>query len=64
MADTEPRELTIGADGFFATDLSDGLAAAVASIGTGSVDKGDLTLSEPQFPHRNLTTPHQSMTAA
>jgi hypothetical protein len=28
-------ELTLGADGLFAADLSDGLAAAMASIGTG-----------------------------
>jgi hypothetical protein len=27
--------LTIGADGLFAADLSDGLAAAMASIGSG-----------------------------
>jgi hypothetical protein len=27
--------LTIGADGLFAAELSDGLAAAMASIGTG-----------------------------
>ena len=35
MAETEPTELTFGAEGLFAADLSDGLAAAVASIGTG-----------------------------
>jgi hypothetical protein len=35
MAETEPTELTFGADGMFAADLSDGLAAAMASIGTG-----------------------------
>jgi hypothetical protein len=35
MAETEPTELTFGADGLFAADLSDGLAAAMASIGTG-----------------------------
>jgi ParB family chromosome partitioning protein len=27
-------------------------------------DEGDLPLAEPQFPHRNLTAPHQSVTAA
>ena len=26
--------------------------------------EGDLPLAEPQFPHRNLTAPHQSVTAA
>ena len=35
MAETEPTELTFGADGMFAADLGDGLAAAMASIGTG-----------------------------
>ena len=35
MAETEPTELTFGADGMFAAYLSDGLAAAMASIGTG-----------------------------
>ena len=35
MGETEPTELTFGADGFFAADLSDGLAAAMAFIGTG-----------------------------
>ena len=35
MAETEPTELAFGADGMFAADLSDGLAAAMASIGTG-----------------------------
>jgi hypothetical protein len=35
MAETEPTELTFGADGLFSADLSDGLAAAMASIGTG-----------------------------
>ncbi|HEX3431391.1 MAG TPA: hypothetical protein VHT03_10935 [Rhizomicrobium sp.] len=34
MADTNPTELTFGADGLFAADLSDGLAAAIALIGT------------------------------
>jgi hypothetical protein len=27
-------------------------------------DEGDLALAEPQFPYRNLTAPHQSVTAA
>jgi hypothetical protein len=35
MAETEPIKLTLGAGGMFAADLSDGLAAAMASIGTG-----------------------------
>jgi hypothetical protein len=35
MADTDPTELNFGADGLFAADLSDGLAAAIALIGTG-----------------------------
>jgi hypothetical protein len=35
MADTDPTELTFGADGLFAADLSDGLAPAIALIGTG-----------------------------
>ena len=35
MAETEPSELIIGAGGLFAADLSDGLAAAMASIVTG-----------------------------
>jgi hypothetical protein len=35
MAETEPTKLTFGADGLFAADLSDGLATAMASIGTG-----------------------------
>jgi hypothetical protein len=26
-------------------------------------DEGGLPLAEPQFPHRNLTAPHQSVTA-
>jgi hypothetical protein len=34
MAETDPTELTFGADGLFAADLSDGLAAAMALIGT------------------------------
>jgi peptide/nickel transport system substrate-binding protein len=28
------------------------------------IGEGDLLLAEPQFPHRNLTAPHQSVTAA
>ena len=35
MAETEPTELTFGADGMFAADLSERQAAAMASIGTG-----------------------------
>jgi len=35
MTKTELTELTFGADGMFAADLSDGLAAAMAVIGTG-----------------------------
>jgi hypothetical protein len=35
MAETDPTQLTFGADGLFAADLSDGLAAAMALIGTG-----------------------------
>jgi len=35
MTKTELTELTFAADGMFAADLSDGLAAAMAVIGTG-----------------------------
>jgi len=35
MTETELTELTFGADGMFAADLSDGLAAAMAAIATG-----------------------------
>jgi hypothetical protein len=35
MAETEPTELTFGTDGMFAADLNDGLAATMASMGTG-----------------------------
>jgi hypothetical protein len=35
MAELSRTKLTRGADGMFAADLSDGLAAAMASIGIG-----------------------------
>src|SRR5215831_14234616 len=50
--------------GVFWNDRAAGRSAARAGCRSLCPDEGNLPLAEPQFPHRNLTAPHQSVTAA
>jgi hypothetical protein len=56
--------LAIKLIGSVALDRAAGRTAARADCRSLCQDEGGLPLAEPQFPHQNLTAPHQSVTAA